>query len=456
MNGMVFAARDGLASLWQFVLMLATFYAGPWWRLFGAPGDQEGVPVFGGVAPRDGATGFVQAHLAGDYLAAVSPVWLAAVPVGDVAALMSQLGAMERYELTCDNPEVVEVLPGHGAETDVGHCDLWPVIENDGPAALLGYAGECVLRAHVRQAWEWVRCPKGRARVSVVRLERADAALARRALRWVWPDGAVIVVATMAGELGETELVRELRAAPVDPPTRAPDVPAAPADDYDPAADRARMRGIVASALDAYDLSPCSVLMVRRGILDDEAFRALAADCLDIDSTAGRELVLAWLTDLRAGRHDRIERSDTVWCRTQCVACGTDAFYLAAEHCERCAKKYSDARELVLRDVADTMRHEGWHRMARLLLNGPTGPDLDEVALVIDAAATRVQARTQHDVPVWRGAATALRELARGRDASAVHVLAQREGETDDDWLRAAREARDAGDDCDTNTTEAM
>lgn len=334
MDGMMMttAARDGLASLWQFFTMLAAFCAGPWCR-FGAPGDQDGVPVFGGIAPRDGATGFVQAHIAEQYLAAVSPVWLAGVPVGDRATLFAHLAAMDGYEVNFDEPQVVDVLPGHGTETDVGHCDLWPQIEHDGPATLLGYGGELVQIACVRQAWEWLRSPRGRVRVSVLSLERAESSIARRALRFLWPDGAVIVVATMLGELRDGDVVRELRATPALPPQPAADVPAAPVDDYDPAADRARMLGIVASTLDAYGLSKCTVLTVRRGILDDEALKEIAYDCLDIDSTDARELVLEWLTDLSKGRHDRIDRSETAWCRAQCVGCATEAFYLGACHC---------------------------------------------------------------------------------------------------------------------------
>ncbi len=335
MDGMMTttAARVGLASLWQFFAMLAAYYAGPWWRLFGSLDNRETAAMFGGIAPRDNSKGTVHAHLAERYLAAVSPVWLAGVPVGDVAELMSWLGAMERYELTCDNPRVVDVLPGHGAETHVGHLDLWPQIETDSRANFIGYGGVLVQTAYLCEAWEWLRCPKGRVRVAVLSLVKDKPENADRALRLVWPDGAVIVVATYDGDVGDSDIVRELHATPVEPPQPAADVPAAPEGDYDPVADRARMLGIVASTLDAYGLSKCTVLTVRRGILDDEAFRALSNDCLDIDSTDARELVLEWLTDLSKGRHDRIDRSETAWCRAQCVGCAKEAFYFGGRHC---------------------------------------------------------------------------------------------------------------------------
>ncbi len=121
---------------------------------------------------------------------------------------------------------------------------------------------------------------------------------------------------------------------------------------------------------------------------------------------------------------------------------------------------------LVLRDVSATLADDGRHIVARRLwTTTPPADELVQVAEMLEASAERHEKRAAegrgrttgpHASPiVMRGAATALRRLAHGDVARAVAVLAEREGQSTEEWLRAASAAAEDSD-CDTNTMEVM
>lgn len=106
------------------------------------------------------------------------------------------------------------------------------------------------------------------------------------------------------------------------------------------AADTRAIRGVVADTLAEMHVSAAAQLLVRRGILDVDAVAAVKAACASIDGSAPRVLVLAWINDLAAGRHDRIDRSNAAWSRRPacCITCARDAFLEGADRCADCAE----------------------------------------------------------------------------------------------------------------------
>lgn len=110
------------------------------------------------------------------------------------------------------------------------------------------------------------------------------------------------------------------------------------------AADTRAIRGVVADTLRDLGANAAAQLLVRRGILDTDAVAAVKAACARVSEGEGRVLVFAWVDDLAAGRHDRIDRSHAVWSRAPgrghyhgCVACATAAFDTGADRCDGCA-----------------------------------------------------------------------------------------------------------------------
>lgn len=119
---------------------------------------------------------------------------------------------------------------------------------------------------------------------------------------------------------------------------------------------------------------------------------------------------------------------------------------------------------LVLRDVSTTLADDGRHVVSRRLwTTTPPADELVQVAEMLEASAERHEQRaaegrerTAGPSPiVMRAAATALRRLVHRDVARAVAVLAEREGQTTEEWLRAASAVAEDND-CDTNTAEAM
>lgn len=105
-------------------------------------------------------------------------------------------------------------------------------------------------------------------------------------------------------------------------------------------ADARTIRALVADTMIECGAMKATALLVRRGFFDAEALDAVREGCEDISESKNgpmRSLMLAWVEDLVAGRHDRIERSDAAWHRTDCVPCGRAAFDTAAPCCDRCA-----------------------------------------------------------------------------------------------------------------------
>jgi hypothetical protein len=105
-------------------------------------------------------------------------------------------------------------------------------------------------------------------------------------------------------------------------------------------ADARAIRAAVADALVECGVSKAAALFVRRGTLDDEALAIVRDECARVEETKSapkRSVLLAWLGDLVAGRHDRIDRSAAAWDRADCVLCARAAFDVAALTCDRCA-----------------------------------------------------------------------------------------------------------------------
>lgn len=104
-----------------------------------------------------------------------------------------------------------------------------------------------------------------------------------------------------------------------------------------------------------------------------------------------------------------------------------------------------DRTELVLRDVAETFENAGYGSTSRWLLRAPrSSADYSDAADVCAAHADRHMRQTQRDHAVMRGAERALRHLAKGDVGAAVRALADREAQTINEWLTAARELREA------------
>ena len=120
---------------------------------------------------------------------------------------------------------------------------------------------------------------------------------------------------------------------------------------------------------------------------------------------------------------------------------------------------------LVLRDVSHTLATDGRHVVSRRLwATIPPRAELIQVAELLDASAERREhlvaegqerQRWRSSPLVMRAAAKALQRLADGDVDGAVATLAEREGQTTEEWLRAASAEADDND-CDTNTMEAM